>query len=342
MSHVSEDKLRVGELFVLGFRGLEIPAWLREFERDHGLGGVILFDYNVQTKSYDNNVQSPEQVRALCRELSKMPSAPLIMVDQEGGKVRRLKEKLGFAPLPSAKAFNQLSPKDKKRLATASFQEIRELGFHYNLAPVVDLDLNPANPDIGAVERSFSVNPDEVRKDVAVTVEAARAAGLGLCLKHFPGLGGATVNSHEELTDLSGLVPEEQLELFYELGRDLPGHAVLVSHGILREWDPRHPVSMSPAGIRRLREKLPEALLLSDDIQMLGLQKMLPSRQACVQGIRAGLDMIVIGNNMMAEDGFCLDHAKHLAQTVGTEAVLERHCTESIARVRRIKREFGM
>lgn len=335
------NKLRVGELFVLGFRGFEIPSWLLEFERELGLGGVILFDYNCQTRAYENNVQSPQQVRALCRELSRMESRPLIMVDQEGGKVRRLKEKLGFAPLPSAKAFNLLAAPEKKRLAEASLRELKDLGFHLDLAPVIDLDLNPANPDLGAVERSYSANPDEVRANAAIMNAAARAAGLGLCLKHFPGIGGATVNSHEELTDLSDLVPEEQLALFFDIGRDVPGGAVLVSHGILREWDPRYPVSMSPAGIRRIRERLPEAVLLSDDVQMQGLQKILPSREASVQGIRAGLDLIVIGNNLMAEDGFCLDYARHLELAATTDASLEKRCRESIDRIQRIKRELG-
>lgn len=333
--------MRVGELFVLGFRGLELPSWLLEFEREHGLGGVILFDYNCQTRAYENNVQSPEQVRSLCRKISQLESHPLILVDQEGGKVRRLKEKLGFAPLPSAKAFNLLPPEERKRLATASLRELRDLGFHINLAPVVDLDINPTNPDLGAVERSFSANPAEVRACAQVFADAARAAGLGLCLKHFPGIGGATVNSHEELTDLSGLVPDEQLALFYEIGPTLPGCAVLVSHGILREWDPRYPVSMSPAGIRRLREKLPEALLIADDLQMQGLQKILPSREASAQGIRAGLDLILIGNNLMAEDGFCLDYARHLASAASTDAALEKRCRQSIDRVQRTKRELG-
>jgi beta-N-acetylhexosaminidase len=332
--------MRVGELFVLGFRGLELPSWLLEFEREHGLGGVILFDYNCQTRAYENNIQSPAQVRALCRKISQLESRPLIVVDQEGGKVRRLKEKLGFAPLPSAKAFNLLPPAEQKRLATESLRELRDLGFHMDLAPVVDLDLNPANPDLGAVERSFSADLERVRACAQVFVDAARAAGLGLCLKHFPGIGGATVNSHEELTDLSGLVPDEQLALFYELGMNLPGGAVLVSHGILREWDPRYPVSMSPAGIRRLREKLPEALLLADDLQMQGLQKILPSREASAQGIRAGLDLILIGNNLMAEDGFCLDYARHLASAASTDAALEKRCLESIDRVARTKREL--
>ena len=100
----------IGELFILGFFGKTIPAWLQEFAARYGLGGVILFDYSCQTQKYDNNIESPEQVRRLCEEISSLPSRPMVFIDQEGGLVRRLKEGRGFKPLPSAKEFNHLSP----------------------------------------------------------------------------------------------------------------------------------------------------------------------------------------------------------------------------------------
>src|SRR3954464_8786436 len=98
--------LPIGELFILGFLGKTVPAWLKEFAGRYGLGGVILFDYSCQTQKYDNNIDSPEQVQRLCEEISSLPSHPLVFIDQEGGLVRRLKEGRGFEPLPSAKDFN--------------------------------------------------------------------------------------------------------------------------------------------------------------------------------------------------------------------------------------------
>jgi beta-N-acetylhexosaminidase len=105
--------MRVGELFILGFFGKVVPAWLREFAGRYGLGGVILFDYSCQTRQYDNNIDVPEQVRRLCGEISALPSQPMVFIDQEGGLVRRLKEGRGFRPLPSAKEFNALPPADR-------------------------------------------------------------------------------------------------------------------------------------------------------------------------------------------------------------------------------------
>src|ERR1700745_1790407 len=125
----------IGELFILGFFGKTVAAWLKEFAGPYGLGGVILFDYSCRTQQYDNNIESPEQVQHLCAEISALPSAPMVFIDQEGGVVRRLKESRGFAPLPSAKEFNHLAPGQKRTILTESFAEMRRLGVDYDFAP---------------------------------------------------------------------------------------------------------------------------------------------------------------------------------------------------------------
>ena len=108
--------MRVGELFMLGFRGTHLPDWLLEFEAEYGLGGVILFDYDVPTRTRGRNIESPEQVAALCAEVHALPSRPLVFIDQEGGRVRRLATELGFAPLPSARTFASLPLAERRRI----------------------------------------------------------------------------------------------------------------------------------------------------------------------------------------------------------------------------------
>lgn len=328
---------KVGEFFMLGFRGTKIPSWLVEFEKSFGLGGVILFDYNCQTKTYDNNVQSPAQLKELCGELSMMKSRPLIFVDQEGGKVRRLKEDKGFKPLPSQAKFNGLSRQAKMDLVEASFAEMRAIGIHYNLAPVIDLNFNPKNPDIGAVERSYSVKPNDIRENVSVLNRVARMVNLGLCLKHYPGLGGAKVNSHLDFTDISSTLNESQMNLFYELGQQIWGNGILVSHGIVNQWEKDKPISMSKVGVGQLRSKVPNALVISDDLQMQGLQKAFGSQAACTLGLRAGLDMLILGNNLMAEDEKCIAFAENLVREIEADADLKKQCQSSLKRVTREK-----
>jgi len=327
----------VGELFILGFFGKTIPAWLKDFAARYGLGGVILFDYSCQTQKYDNNIHSPEQVQRLCEEISSLPSHPMVFIDQEGGLVRRLKESRGFKPLPSAKEFNHLGLGEKREILAASFAEMRRLGIDYDFAPVIDVDYNPENPNIGKIKRSYSADIGEVETNALLASEVARETGIGLCLKHFPGIGGAVVDSHQEFMDISESLRAEQEELFYALAPKMFGDAVLVSHAIVRQWDPDHPMTLSQAGMGRLRRRLPETLLITDDMQMQGLQKALGTREASLRSLKAGIDMLCIGNNLFDQEQEMADIAQAVERSVQDGTLADSAIRRSIGRVARRK-----
>jgi beta-N-acetylhexosaminidase len=327
----------IGELFILGFFGKKVPDWLKRFAARFGLGGVILFDYSCRTRQYDNNIESPEQLRDLCAKISSLPSAPMLFIDQEGGLVRRLKETRGFQPLPSAKEFSHLAPEDKRTILAASVAELRQLGMHYNFAPVVDVDYNPDNPNIGRIERSYSADIAEVESNALLVNEIASEVRVGLCLKHYPGIGGAVVDSHQEFMDISDSLRPEQEELFYRLAPRMFGDAVLVSHAIVRQWDKDHPMTLSPAGIGRLRSRLPDTLLITDDMQMQGLQKALGTRAASLKSLQAGMDMLCIGNNLFDQEQEMAGIADHLERCLLDGRVNRAAVERSIERVRRRK-----
>jgi beta-N-acetylhexosaminidase len=329
--------MQIGELFILGFFGKTVPVWLKEFAARYSLGGAILFDYSCRTQQYDNNVESPEQVQRLCAEIAALPSNPMVFIDQEGGLVRRLKESRGFAPLPSAKEFNHLAPDRKRAILTASFAEMHRLGIHYDFAPVVDVDYNPENPNIGGVKRSFSADIAEVEANALLANEVARAQRIGLCLKHFPGIGGAVVDSHQEFMDISDAFIPEQEELFYSLAPKMFGDAVLVSHAIVRQWDKDRPMTLSAAGLGRLRKRLPDTLLITDDMQMQGLQKALGTREASLQSLKAGMDMLCIGNNLFDQEQEMAAIAECVKQGLGDRTLSGSAIEKSIARVARRK-----
>jgi beta-N-acetylhexosaminidase len=333
--------MQTGELFILGFFGKTIPAWLREFANRYGLGGVILFDYSCQTQKYDNNIETPEQVRRLCSEIARLPSRPMVFIDQEGGLVRRLKESRGFAPLPSAKEFNHLGPDQKRKILTVSFAEMRQLGIHYDFAPVIDVDYNPDNPNIGRVKRSYSGDIAEVEANAVLASEVAREHRIGLCLKHFPGIGGAAVDSHQEFMDISDALTSEQEELFYALAPKMFGEAVLVSHAIVRQWDKDHPMTLSAAGLSRLRNRLPDTLLVSDDMQMQGLQKALGTREASLQALKAGMDMLCIGNNLFDQEQEMAEIAEHVRRGLRDGTLAAGAIESSIERIRQRKAIFA-
>jgi beta-N-acetylhexosaminidase len=329
--------MQIGELFILGFYGKTIPAWLKAFAARYGLGGVILFDYSCQTLQYDNNIESPDQVRRLCEEISRLPSGPMVFIDQEGGLVRRLKESKGFAPLPSARDFNGLAICEKRKIVTASFRELRQLGIHYNFAPVIDVDYNPDNPNIGSIKRSYSADIGEVEANALLVDQAARQTRIGLCLKHFPGIGGARVDSHQEFMDLSDALHPEQEQLFYSLAPKIFGDAVLVSHAIIKQWDRENPATLSPAAIGRLRRRLPATLLITDDMQMQGLQKAHGTKEASLRAVKAGMDMLCIGNNLLDQEREMAGIADAIGQGLDAGTLDQSAIGQSIERVRQRK-----
>jgi beta-N-acetylhexosaminidase len=159
-------------------------------------------------------------------------------------------------------------------------------------------------------------------------------------LKHFPGLGAAETDSHTDLTDITDSISSVQLELFDELCPTIPGSAILLSHGLVRDWDPDWPVSLSTKAIDLLRKSNPDALIVTDDLQMQGLQAFCSLVDGGVRANRAGADLLCIGNNLQegAEESVLLAEALHES---ALRSVTERErMAISIARVQR-RKEFA-
>lgn len=333
-------QIPVGELFILGFNGAQLAGWIQEFEATYGLGGIILFDYHCPARAYERNIFSPDQVKDLCSSIHARKSQPLICIDQEGGKVRRLKENRGFRPLVGADIFPTLPINQRQAMTLASFQEMVDLGIHFDLAPVVDLNLNPENPDIAQKGRTFSADPKVVCENALLQNDIAKKVGLGLCLKHFPGVGAGAKNSHEELLDLSDVLTPAQEEIFYELIPQISQQAVLVSHGLINQWEPGRPASISKVALGRLRQRCPEALIISDDLDMQGLLRIMSTQEACIAGIEAGLDLIIIGNNMADNTATLPGIAYAIQEKAATDPKFRAQCETAIARTRQRKNFF--
>lgn len=327
--------LPVGELFLLGFRTPRPPPWMRDFAREFGLGGVILFDYDCIDRKYERNIFDPAQVKTLCEELHALPSRPLIFIDQEGGKVRRLKEERGFTPLPSARQFGRMTALERLEVLRPAYVELRDLGIDANLAPVVDLDIDPDSPDIGSAQRSFSADPQVVEACVTALAEVARSTGLELCLKHFPGTGGAKVNPHDHVMDLSDCLTDTQVKVFETLAPRAP--MALFSHGIVNQWEQDTPCCLSSVAIRKYRQWAPGAVILTDDLQMQGVQKLMTTGEAFLCALRAGADFILIGNNMKDEQAQSARYAQNLLDACDKDASLGDCARAAIERIRRLK-----
>lgn len=286
--------------FVLGFQGAKIPTWLHTFSASGLLEGVILFDYSVANKNYENNIYNFQQVKELIQEIHELPHQPKVYLDQEGGKVRRLKESKGFAKLVSHLEYASLPKEDRLEQLVSAFAQLSELGVDVNLGPVIDINYDNQSGDIGVYGRSFSDQVRIVRECALEWIEVAKQFKIDICLKHFPGLGRARANSHHALTDLNHLLDDEQINLFFELMPQLPGSRVLISHATHPDWSDagKLPMSISQKTVQQIRQIYPQAILMTDDIQMRALLDIMSLPKACQLASDNGIDLICIGNNL--------------------------------------------
>jgi beta-N-acetylhexosaminidase len=293
----------LGQMLLVGFRGAELSedaSILRDI-REHNLGGVILFDRDVQLGTTGRNIRSAEQVRALTARLQAEAATPLfIAVDQEGGRVRRLREEAGFPYSPSARAMGQGTPEATLREGEGTGRLLAGLGINLDFAPVADVDVNPASPSIGALERSFSPDPAAVAAHALAFSRGLISQGVLPCLKHFPGHGSAMADSHLGLTDISRTWSARELlpyETLIPLGAS---PLIMCGHLFLQQFDTTCPATLSPVVLTGLlRERLGfTGVIVSDDMQMRAIAEHYGLEDAVLRAVEAGVDILVFGNNL--------------------------------------------
>jgi beta-N-acetylhexosaminidase len=277
----------VAGLFCVGFHGQTPSAEVLELVR-RGVHGVVLFG---------RNVGDAEQVAALVAELKRAADRPLLVsIDQEGGRVARLRAAQGFTELPPMRALGDAGDADLARAAGALLgAELRAVGVDQDYAPVVDVDTNPANPVIG--DRAFSRDPDVVGRLGAALAEGLQSAGVAACAKHFPGHGDTSQDSHQVLPHLPHALERlERVELapFRALAR--AGVAsVMTAHVVFDALDPTRPATLSPAVMRLLRERVGfEGCAISDDLEMKAVAEHFPLEQAAPGAVLAGVDALLV------------------------------------------------
>ena len=306
----------IGSMIMCGFRGAELAPDdpVRRLLKEGRLGHVILFDRDMAAGG-SRNVVSKAQLRRLTDDLRAVAARPLLIaVDQEGGRVARLLPRHGFAPIPSAKAMGQDTPAATERLALGLGRELREAGINLDFAPVVDIDAAKA-PRVSLVasqERCFGRDPELVARHALAFGEGLAQAGVVPCLKHFPGLGCASADSHLGRTDVTAC---------FDRARDLapyrkaaaggwPG-MVMVSHAVCGAIEPDRPASLSKSAVDGLlRGQLGwQGVVVSDDLQMRAVADHYALEEAVRLAVDAGVDILLFGNNLhwdpdMAERAF--------------------------------------
>ncbi|HTI29861.1 MAG TPA: glycoside hydrolase family 3 N-terminal domain-containing protein [Methylomirabilota bacterium] len=300
---------RIAQMLLVGFRGLtveEAGEAVADIQERH-LGGILLFDRDQPTHSAVRNVESPAQLKALIAGLQGLSATPLLVaVDEEGGLVARLDQRHGFPPTISAADLGARGDAAFTQQAGERVAEtLASVGINLNLAPVVDLDVNPTNPIIGALDRSFSADPAVVTAQAEAFIEGHRGVGVKTTLKHFPGHGSSTGDTHLGVVDVTSTWSEVELEPFRNVVRDGLADAVLTAHVFNATLDPEHPATLSQPTITGiLREQLGwDGVVISDDMQMGAIRDAYGYEEAIRLTIVAGVDILTIAQQQVYEAG---------------------------------------
>jgi beta-N-acetylhexosaminidase len=334
---------RIGQMLLVGFRGLtpdEAEPTLR-LVGDGTIGGVVLFSRDQQTGG-PRNVESPDQLRGLIAALAGEAAGPplLVAIDQEGGQVARLGPAHGFPPTRSAADLGRGDPSETSAAAAEIAATLRGLGITLNLAPVVDLAVNPDNPIIAAVDRSFSADASVVTAHARAFIEAHRAAGVSCGLKHFPGHGSASADTHLGIVDVTDAWTDRELEPFRALVDANLAHAVLTAHVFNARIDPAHPATLSTSTVDGLlRGELGfGGVVISDDLQMGAIRDAYGFDEAVALAIEAGIDLLLIANQLVYEPGVATRVVDRVEQLVRDGRISEARIDESYQRIQALKR----
>ena len=312
-----------GQLLMVGIPGPRMEAVARELVRDLRVGGVILFA---------RNIASPEQVWELTRDLQREALAatgrPLLLaVDQEGGRVQRLKAP--FTLIPAARDLGATStPAEVERLARQVARELALVGINVNLAPVLDVPRSPACPQW---DRAYSSDPETAASYAVAAIRGYLSGGIIPVAKHFPGLGDTLVDSHEVLPLAQSGDPQREVDLLpFRQAVAAGAPMVMTAHLAVPEWEAR-PATLSPVALQVwLRRRLSfDGVIITDDLEMGGISTKLPAPQGAKEALAAGADLLLICNNWQA--------AWETARLLAADASLAERGREAASRLNALR-----
>ncbi len=293
-----------GSVVMVGFRGLSAgpDSDIHRHIRENQFAGVILFDEHVPTGEHERNIASPEQLHELTAAL-QAASEPLLLIaiDQEGGQVARLNSGNGFPQFPShAEMGEKFEPAETQLTASHIAEALAEAGVNVNFAPVVDLNINPRNPIIGAQGRSFSDDPAVVTDHARSFIAGHRAHGVATAIKHFPGHGSSTADTHLSTVDVSESFKDSELMPYRCLIDEGVVDMVMVGHLLHRGFDPELPASLSARMIDGMlrREMGFEGVVVTDCLDMAAVGDHYSLQERVALALNAGVDLLLFGNNL--------------------------------------------
>ena len=302
-----KPQLPVADLLLVGFRGSQIEGSeeIRTLVCDVKVGGLILFERDAAT-GQSRNIVSPEQVKQLTADLQALAlqcaGRPLLIAaDNEGGLVMRLSTRVGYLAAPAPQELGDQGDVAQTELeARRMGATLREAGINWNLAPVVDVAVNPLNPAVVTLGRTFSSDPKQVVAQARAFIQGMHEAGVLTSLKHFPGHGSSRTDSHHGFVDVTETADlKVELEPYRVLIKEGLADSVMTAHVFNRGIDMALPATLSRYTVSRyLRGKLRyKGLVVSDDLLMGAIRQRYGVEEAAILALQATVDVLLVSQN---------------------------------------------
>jgi beta-N-acetylhexosaminidase len=323
----------MGQLFMIGMPGPHMDKETDVLIRESHIGGIILFS---------RNIEDPLQLAALCRDLqasaSRTDSPLFLAVDQEGGRVARLKEPFRSFPGNAAIGVDEEPVKKAIEFATVTSKEMKVVGLNMNLAPVVDVQRGEIEKHLAG--RSFGEDPEVVAFLGRTVVKHLQKNGIMAVAKHFPGLGRADVDPHFHLPKID--IDLEELER-----TNLPPFAaaikegvsgIMTSHAIYPVLDPEQPATLSPRVLTELlRERMGfRGLTITDDLEMGAIATGWGVAEGALKSFQAGADILLI----CKDQSHIRESLDFMREAYSKGRISTKRLARSLDRIRKMKGRF--
>ncbi|MFD2117354.1 beta-N-acetylhexosaminidase [Paenibacillus yanchengensis] len=326
---------KIGQLLLFGIDNQTVTKQTISMLQSYHLGGIIL---------YKRNIDTVKQTNTLLNEMKDWQhtnnAIPLWLgVDQEGGKVSRLPKQLSALPEPGTLVNND-KPDYATNFGQAIGLQLQAVGFNLTFAPVLDINSNPNNPVIGM--RAFGTTPDQVIDHGIAVMQGIQSQQIATSIKHFPGHGDTSVDSHLDLPLIEkSLVELENFELQpFAAALEHYVDMVMIGHLLIPAIDDTYPASMSTAAITGLlRDKMNyDGVVISDDMTMGGITDHWNIGEAAVQSLIAGTDIILVGHQPKLQRKV----VQAINEAVTEGRISKERLDESVKRILLLKEKYKL
>ena len=338
----------IGQMLMVGLRGhteRDVSSFFKSIQ-GYSIGGVVLYDENITVSPPSlHNIRSPKQLTSFTSALQKESAIPLLIaIDQEGGKVNRLKPEYGF---PDSKSWAEIGKINKlnitKKNAKLTAKTLKMNGINVNFAPVLDLS-NNSKSFIAQKERCFSKDPKKVVKHSKEFINAHLDNNVVTVGKHFPGQGNAIGDTHDRFVNVSKTWTSDELLPYKELINNNSLNAIMISHIFHSELDKKYPATLSKLIIRNLlrREMGFDGIVISDDPQMKAISNKYDLETVLKLMINAGVDIFCFGNNLIYDPNIVQKVHLVIEKLLDKNKISENDIKKSYLRIIKIKSQINL